>query len=109
MLWHAFGGQPRKFYRQRTIPAGLVAAEIGRTRQAIQVVSFVLENSIQQVTKRLGKSYAELFVALREILHDSSLLKHCRKTSKTGALTPELNNLTLNLSKAVFRLTEPVS
>jgi Phosphoenolpyruvate-protein kinase (PTS system EI component in bacteria) len=74
-VWHASGGLPRKFYRHCTIPDDLVLAEIGRMRQAVQVVSFVLENSIQQVTKRLGKPYADMFVALREMLHDPSLLE----------------------------------
>ena len=86
ILWHVFGGLPKKFYRQRTIPAGLVAAEIGRMRQAVQVVSFVLENSIQQVTRRLGKSYADLFVALREILHDSLLMEALQENIKDRRL-----------------------
>jgi phosphoenolpyruvate-protein phosphotransferase (PTS system enzyme I) len=43
-------------------------------RQAIQIVSFVMENSILQVKKRLGKSYADMFVVLREMLHDPMLI-----------------------------------
>jgi phosphoenolpyruvate-protein kinase (PTS system EI component) len=43
-------------------------------RQSIQIVSFVMENSILQVTKRLGKSYADMFVVLREMLHDPTLI-----------------------------------
>jgi phosphoenolpyruvate-protein kinase (PTS system EI component) len=49
--------------------------EEGKIRHAIQLLSFVIESSIQQVTVRAGEPQAQIFVALKEILHDPSIMK----------------------------------
>ena len=73
-IFHVRGGIAKRAHRTHTIPDDQIASETGRMRQAIQLVSLVLENSIRQVTQSLGESYAAMFVALREILHDPSLM-----------------------------------
>jgi phosphoenolpyruvate-protein phosphotransferase (PTS system enzyme I) len=78
-LWHARGGLPRRVMRPSTIPETDIVGEVGRMRQAVQVVSLVMENSIYQVTERLGTSYAGIFVAFREMLHDPVLLEAMRE------------------------------
>jgi phosphoenolpyruvate-protein phosphotransferase (PTS system enzyme I) len=74
-LWHARGGLPRQIQRSSTISETMVVGEVGMMRQAVQIVSLVLENSIHQVMERLGKSYAGMFIAFREMLHDPALLE----------------------------------
>ena len=74
-IWHAHCGLTKRVRRNHTIPESLVKSEVGRMRHAIQLVSLVLENSILQVTERLGVSYAGMFVVLREMLHDPSLME----------------------------------
>jgi phosphotransferase system enzyme I (PtsI) len=74
-LWHAHGGLPRQIQRRSIIPETMVVGEVGMMRQAVQIVSLVMENSIYQVMERLGRSYAGIFIAFREILHDPALLE----------------------------------
>jgi phosphotransferase system enzyme I (PtsI) len=74
-LWHAHGGLPRPAQHHSTIPETMVVGEVGMMRQAVQIVSLVMENSIYQVIERLGKSYAGIFIAFREMLHDPVLLE----------------------------------
>jgi phosphoenolpyruvate-protein kinase (PTS system EI component) len=74
-IWHAHGGVTKRVRRTPAIPESLVTSEVGRMRHAIQLVSLVLENSILQVTERLGVAYAGMFVVLREMLHDPSLMQ----------------------------------
>lgn len=85
-IWHVHGGIPGRRRRQHIIPESLIKSETGRMRAAVQLVSFVLENSIRQVTRRLGDPYADIFVALREILHDPSLLKAIHEQIETRRL-----------------------
>jgi phosphoenolpyruvate-protein kinase (PTS system EI component) len=73
-IWHAYGGVPKRFRRTHIISENHVMGEIGKMRHAVQLVSLVLENSIRQVNERLGKSYADMFGVLVEMLHDPSLL-----------------------------------
>ena len=78
-IWHALGVVPTRFRQSPAIPDSLVMSELGKMRHAVQLVSLVLENSIHQVTERLGVSYADMFVALREMLHDPFLLEEIRE------------------------------
>ncbi len=73
-LWHVLVGSPRPFPQHTGIPVSMIAGEVAKMRQAVQIVSLVMENSICQVMDRLGQSYAQMFVAFREMLHDPMLL-----------------------------------
>ena len=73
-IWHVQHGRYRHLSKDTRIAEAMVATEIGRMRQAVQVVSLVMEHSIDQVAQRLGQQYADIFVALREMLHDPSIL-----------------------------------
>ena len=63
------------------------AREEGKIRHAIQLLSFVIDSAIQQVTMRAGETHAEIFVALKEILHDPTVLEHIVTTIKTKNVT----------------------
>ncbi len=51
------------------------AREEGLVRHAIQLLSFVIENAIFQVAARAGEEHAQIFVALKEMLHDPVVLE----------------------------------
>ena len=106
ILWHAHGGLPRMSSKQSLISDSMVSGELGRMRQAVQIVSLVMENSIHQVTHRLGKSYADMFTALREMLHDPTILEEIQwhiaiKHFEAGsAITTVLESYRKRLSEA---------
>jgi len=96
-LWHAQGGLPRPAQHHSTIPETMIVGEVGMMRQAVQTVSLVMENSIYQVTERLGKSYAGIFVAFREMLHDPVLL---------GAMQEEIEKRRLDAGSSITKVLE---
>ena len=73
-VWHAIDEIPQQVRDKRYISESMIVGELGKMRQAIQLVSLVIENSIHQISHRLGKPYADMFVALREMLHDSAII-----------------------------------
>lgn len=57
-----------------TVSKKQIVHEIARVRHAIQLVSLVIDHSIEQVEKHIGKDYVEFFTSLKELLHDKMLL-----------------------------------
>ena len=49
--------------------------EEGSIRNAIQLLSFVIESAIHQVTMRAGETHAQVFIVLKEILHDPTIME----------------------------------
>jgi phosphoenolpyruvate-protein kinase (PTS system EI component) len=58
------------------IEPGERGREEGNIRHAIQLLSFVLDNAVHEVTARAGVEHAQIFVALKEILHDPLILNN---------------------------------
>jgi len=104
-LWHVHGGQTSLLPHHSTIPDSMIAGEVGKMRQAFQVLSLVMENSIYQVMKRLGESYAAIFVAFREILHDPMLLKTIQEKIENQRLDAG-SSITTTLESFRKRLSE---
>jgi phosphoenolpyruvate-protein kinase (PTS system EI component) len=69
--------------KNATIPPKYHAREEGKIRHAIQLLSFVIDSSIQQITFRAGEPHAQIFIALKEILHDPSILSKIVAVIKT--------------------------
>ncbi|MBD3316513.1 MAG: hypothetical protein GF344_12060 [Chitinivibrionales bacterium] len=49
--------------------------EEGRVRHAFQLLSFVIDHAISEVTRRAGEESARIFTALKEMLHDPGILE----------------------------------
>lgn len=56
------------------IPAAERENEEAKLRHAIQLVSFFIENAMNQIRVRAGEEHARIFGVLKQILHDKTLL-----------------------------------
>jgi phosphotransferase system enzyme I (PtsI) len=72
-----------KGLRKKTTHPRNHALEEGKVRHAIQLLSFVIDNAIQQITRRAGEVHAHIFVALKEVLHDPTVLEQIVKIIRT--------------------------
>ncbi len=74
-VWLIVADLPSRRSRRHVKPE-MRGREEAKIRHAVQLLSFVIENAIHQVRARAGQEHAQIFVALREVLHDPGVLEN---------------------------------
>lgn len=85
-VWHGQSQALTAGLRRQRIPSSQVEEELARVRHAVQLVSLVVENSVRQVSESMGPSFAQMFVVLREMLHDVMVLNAVLERIRTRHL-----------------------